>query len=273
MDFFQLLRAGAFFFIFGLAAGYLLRQLIGGMSDRRKRRDPAAPEAEPDDRVEILRIWKHKETGQMLVDLQKRPLPPADQLSDIQRKKVTSVMVALSRWIGMKPKSTPAPAKPAPQTPRPAPRKTSPLPRPTAPPPQTATQTTPPASPTDRALPPLKLEQSFADELAENPTQSVSLNPFRRPKANKTEKDPVLAPKSVVEQINDVLQNKIAGTSFETLGVKMAEDAKGMMQITVGTKVYSAVDDVQEADVKQMIKAAANEWNQSQSQRKYGSMR
>lgn len=64
---------------------------------------------------------------------------------------------------------------------------------------------------------------------------------------------------SMVEQINDILQRKLAETSGTSRGVRLLEGAGGSLRVFVGLQSYS-FEDVPDVDVKRMIREAVAEW-------------
>ena len=64
---------------------------------------------------------------------------------------------------------------------------------------------------------------------------------------------------SIVEQIDEILQRLLASTPFAGQ-VRLREQVGGGIDIWVGAKRYTAVDEVAEAEVKAALRAAIAEW-------------
>ena len=67
------------------------------------------------------------------------------------------------------------------------------------------------------------------------------------------------APKSIVEQINDILQVKVKDTPLAEAGILLQETPKGVI-VWVGKESYQGVDTLPEGDAKKIIRAAVAEW-------------
>lgn len=82
---------------------------------------------------------------------------------------------------------------------------------------------------------------------------------FRR--KNKTPETPqsLLEPFNLVEQIDEILQQKLLAVG-ETRQVSIQSVPSGGMRIHVGDKVYDALDAVAEADIKMIIQSAIKTW-------------
>jgi hypothetical protein len=68
---------------------------------------------------------------------------------------------------------------------------------------------------------------------------------------------------SMVQQINDILQRKLAEVSGPSRGVRLLEGAGGALRVFIGLQSYS-FEDVPEEDVKRMIRDAVAEWEAKQ---------
>jgi hypothetical protein len=66
--------------------------------------------------------------------------------------------------------------------------------------------------------------------------------------------------KSIVGQINDVLQARIAGTSLAARLVRLGETPDGGVLVFIGTSKYEGIDAVPDPEVVAAIRAAIAEW-------------
>ncbi len=69
---------------------------------------------------------------------------------------------------------------------------------------------------------------------------------------------PVL--KSIVAQIDDVLQIRLAGTPLATKGIRLVETPSGGVLVHVGANSYEGIDLVPDAEATAAIRAAIAEW-------------
>jgi hypothetical protein len=104
--------------------------------------------------------------------------------------------------------------------------------------------------PLKSALPPTA--RQIEDLTPPPPVSPVQPRLDNRPKAA-----PVI--KSIVEQINDILQDKVAVSPLAEVGVKLQESPQGVL-VWIGNQSYQGVDTVPEGDAKALIRAAVNEW-------------
>jgi hypothetical protein len=72
-------------------------------------------------------------------------------------------------------------------------------------------------------------------------------------------------PLSIVEQINDILQAKLAGSSLSQKGIRLAEDPVHGVVVWIGLEHYAGVDGVKDPEVRAILREAAQEWERSTS--------
>jgi len=66
--------------------------------------------------------------------------------------------------------------------------------------------------------------------------------------------------KSIVEQIDEILQDKLARSSSIQKGVRLAEDAAHGVVVWIGLEHYNGVDLVTDPEVRALLREAAEEW-------------
>ncbi len=91
------------------------------------------------------------------------------------------------------------------------------------------------------------------------PAERQAARPPSPPPSSPAPLEPKVATLSIVEQIDQILQRLLAGTSFAGQ-VRLRERIGGGIEIWVGAKHYTAVDEIIEAEVKTAIRAAIAEW-------------
>jgi hypothetical protein len=67
---------------------------------------------------------------------------------------------------------------------------------------------------------------------------------------------------SIIAQIDHVFQTRIIGTPYETMGIRIFEGSVGSVEVKIGGTKYSSIDDVPDADIKRIIRAAIAEWEE-----------
>jgi type IV secretory pathway VirB10-like protein len=77
--------------------------------------------------------------------------------------------------------------------------------------------------------------------------------------ADRSSKEEARKPKSMVAQINEILQRKLVEASGTTRGIRLVEGPGGELRVYIGLQSFSLAD-VPDADVKRMIREAVAEW-------------
>jgi len=67
-------------------------------------------------------------------------------------------------------------------------------------------------------------------------------------------------PTSMVEQINVILDRKLLERPALTRGVRLSEASGGAIKVYVGIDSFNSIDDVPEAEIRQLIREAVAEW-------------
>jgi hypothetical protein len=70
-------------------------------------------------------------------------------------------------------------------------------------------------------------------------------------------------PASMIEQINAILDRRLAGSSGDRRGIRLFEGTDGSVRVFVGLNSYE-IDSVPDEDVRQIIRDAVAEWEASQ---------
>lgn len=70
-------------------------------------------------------------------------------------------------------------------------------------------------------------------------------------------------PGSIIQQIDTILQKKLAGTHLEKKGIRLQESLEGTLWIYVGLKRYEGIDSVPEEEIKAVIRQAVAEWDRT----------
>jgi hypothetical protein len=201
--------------------------------------------------LEQAHLWRERGSGKLGVRVGNEIIASPRQLNDVQLKALQVMTRDWCAWMEMAvpaplPAESPRPqAQPQPGvliTPPPAvPATTLPVEPPPfaaaqpATPPVTRTSAPPAAARQTGSLPPLTLL----------PGQSTSI--------------PV-KPKSIVEQIDEILQEKLALSAVRNKGVRLVEDAHKGVVVWVGLDHFDGVDQVTDPEVKALLRAAAAEW-------------
>ena len=69
--------------------------------------------------------------------------------------------------------------------------------------------------------------------------------------------------KSIIEQINDVLQARLAGSPFKDRGIELVEGPDGSVVVLDGLQRYVGVDSIPDAAVQAFIRKSVAEWEKT----------
>jgi hypothetical protein len=112
-------------------------------------------------------------------------------------------------------------------------------------------QAVPPQRPISRPAPPQEVKPVA-------PTLGSILSPAKKPPV---EEKP-FASLSIVEQIDSILQARLASSPLAGKGIRMHESLQGGVEVYVGLQKFESVDDVPDESIKSMIRAAIAEWEE-----------
>ncbi len=97
------------------------------------------------------------------------------------------------------------------------------------------------------------------------PLPPPTMNPFKQLAVlRELAKNPPPEPKSITEQVDDVLQAQILGTPLAERKLRMRTGLRGEAQFDLDGESYPSVDEVPDMEVREALKAAIAAWEQMQ---------
>ncbi len=240
-------------------------------SERKKRLD------------EVVGLWRERAGGKFVVWFEDKMLDGPKSLDPIRRRRMESALHDFQAWLGVDevaappepvknagiesrlasvtrtpsgPLSTPTRTPTGPLT---APRKTptGPLSTPARTP--TGPLSTPARTPTGPLTAPKKTPTgplSMPEPALRQ--DEISLPATMPEETSKPSK--VAKPLSIVEQINDILQETIKDTPLAGRMIRLVEDPRAGVVVWVGLEHFPGVDAVPDPEVKAALRKAASEW-------------
>jgi hypothetical protein len=224
----------------------------------QESRAPVPPQAAPEP-VELLRLLRHPASGQLMVEVAGQRYT---KLADVKDKKIGQYILKLVAHLlvftngviltgaGMKSLGVPK----VEEVPEPflAPQgrllpQTPPLP-PVSPPSQVA-----PSKPS----PDVEAALLAALKAAPAPPPPPQKGFFGRATSQPVPNIPGL---NLAEEINDIVQARLRYSSLAQNRIEITTDPRGGIRIQVNNKFYSSPDEIEEVEIKDLIKASIQEW-------------
>jgi len=104
--------------------------------------------------------------------------------------------------------------------------------------------------------PPPKLEPA-------QPLQVEEKQPADESPLSVEDDEPEMKILSVIEEVNSILQKKLIGSPLAGKGIHMMENHNKEIRFWVGLNSYDDVDEIPDADVRQIIDESVKEWEKS----------
>lgn len=254
--------------------GFMASVLLHTLRDENEAAagvDEAPPGGKRGRYAPITRLWREKQAGGLVVEINGKSYVAPEPLNDAERSTLEQTARDLRGWLGMglatgaaqtavdAPTTVvPAPAPhaevAAPGTARPAEPGTAPIP--SEPPPY------PPR--TEQPLSGTSTLQSAAAIPLPPPGTSLNAAADAAPKGTGPLSPIPPANRSIVMQIDDILQDLLARSPLGSRGIKLTEDPTRGVIVYVGVNRYVGIDSVPDPEVKAIIRQAVQTWEATQ---------
>lgn len=232
-----LIIAGFIIIILGIGAGMLLSSLNEEGEPEEGVGETTPPGGKKGRYVPVARLWRERDGGALVVEMDGKSFLGPATLTDAQRAQLENNARDLRGWLGMgltgaagetaarPPVETARAAEPAPAAAPYIPSRVD-APRPSY----------SPVVPVQPALAPAEVEAAQA----------------------------MTGGRSIVSQIEDILQDMIDSTPLQHQGLHLIEDPLRGVIVSVGGRQYEGIDAVPEGEARNAIRAAVAEWEKSQ---------
>lgn len=244
--------------------GFLASVLMNTLAEEGEAPDEGTDEAPPGGRkgryTPIVRLWRERSSSALVVEMEGKSMVAPGPLTETQREQLEKTARDLRVWLGMGLTGSEVSHEPI----------------------LAATPTTQPQVEEidfSRAIQPAALAQPSSPVIAAslpavskpNPAAPGVSAPVVRPAAAQTglpkgKNEAAAAPpaKSMVMQIEDILQDMLAGTPLEQRGIHLTEDPMRGVLVQVGLDMYEGIEAVPDAEIKKIIRTAVQDWETTQ---------
>ncbi len=226
-----------------IVIGYILASLMRGFAveETQEKSDQPPPEG----RVEVARLWRRDQDNEILAELDGKTFESAADLNADEHARLSLALVDLYAWLEKS--SRPAPQLEDHQL-------------------TTSESQKEPSEPTARTVPPELPSPAIQAPRPVSPHGEIappSLNPIKSlmSLARKEAADKIMPQqRSIAEQVDEILQEKLVGSSLEDQGIRLMElPGKGMV-ILVGLDQYADLDAVPNEEIRAIIRSAVADW-------------
>jgi hypothetical protein len=216
--------------------GYIAGLLISNMrSDSRPAAAPEEQAAEPGSAyLTVAELVREEEGSPLLVHLEHKYYRSPGEMNPAQRQQMEDTCSELRTWLGL----VSAQSQPVAQLSG-----------------ETEGAVTEPV----RQAPVLEPVSLVSPPAARLPLSPPGTSPLIQPAA-KTSPPPKAPAKSIVMQINDILQDNVVGTDYEKRGIRLIELPNRGVAVQVGVDHFQDIDAVPEPEIRSLIRAAVSEW-------------
>jgi hypothetical protein len=222
--------------ILSLFIGLLLGGLIGGVVASSMQRPGQPDKVSPNQNLrQVVGLWRDKRSGRLTIEMDEKYFASVEKLSSRQVSLLIQAFTDLQIWlnvdnitsrIGMTQPAESEPEKPS----------------------QIRTE--------QLIFPDQSPEESVSDfiepvrvDVNEILTRAVN------PKSKVKEK-----PKSIVEQVDEILQKRLASSPYSNRLIRLVDAPGGGIEVLVDAKKYEGVGDVPDLEVRSFIQECVKEW-------------
>jgi hypothetical protein len=195
---------------------------------------------------EVAHLWVEPGSSKLVLEMGGQQLRTASELSGEQRSRLETSLAQLMDWLG-KPLQAPAPQPPAEAL--------------AGAPSLNSKNIDSAGFSADRTPLPVPVSSQ--------PVVKPIINPFEFVvKAFQTDVKKPDTTKTLAEQVDDILQEKLAESPLKDKGIRLMDTLDRGLVVWVGLEKYDGVDAVPDEQVKAVLREAVDEWGKRASTRK-----
>jgi hypothetical protein len=269
-----LILVGIICVVLGFIANLLintLREDEGSPASEPGDADAAPPGGKKGRYDRVSQLWRERGTGRLIVEIEGKSYVNPNPLNEMQREQLEAAARDLRTWLGMSPEINAGAPVHVPEEASPPVR--APFAKPAPPAPATPEVSTPAPN---REMPPLVSQNTQAKPSVTQTTAMPAVEIPNVPSARSTstkktslvggtppaggDKSTILPNLSMVAQIEDILQEMIAGTSLAVRDIHLEEDPRRGVIVRVGSELFEGIDSVSDPEVKAAIREAVVAW-------------
>lgn len=233
--------------VVGILVGLLLATLFRSEPKSAPEENPLPKKFANAGYAEAVRLYFSPAEKKALTQLDGDFYPEFSALTPEQKKRVARILDSWNEWAGNVP-SAPVPVQGTNASITPAQSYSIPsINR------EAQKPAMPPVLPSERVLP--KIDEvkanAFLDSL-EKPSEKAPAKPIK--------------PKSIIEQINDILAELVENTAEKDLGISLVDNGHEGVVVWVGLEKFNGVDAVPYPEVQQLIRSAVAKWEETSTQ-------
>ncbi len=217
-----------------IGIGFVIATLLGNLREEEPKPDPAET-AEAENRVHVLRLWRHEETGALLPEVHGEVLTSAKALDAEQHAALSIALVDLYSWMehGLQPLPTLI-VEPEPESP--ARRKS------------TGGDQSEPA------------ESVSAQSEVVIPSRLNIIKGLVRTAQKEITQKVEAEPRSIAAQVDEILQAKLEASPLAGQGIRLMDLPNQGMVIMVGLDKYPDIESVPDEEIKELLRASVADW-------------
>jgi hypothetical protein len=237
-----LILVGVICIVLGFFASVLLNTLRDDESQPIEDDVQAPPGGKKGRYVPIVRLWRENKTGAVVVEMEGRSFVNRNPLNATQQDELERIARDFRGWLGMGITNYPAPGE---------------------------TQATKQTEPSNMAesissTPSTGMTKSAAPLTSRTTMRTSGPQPAVVPPVVAPAAAPVVGQKSIVMQIEDILQDMISTGPMANRGIHLLEDPMRGVIVSIGGEMFEGIDSVPDPTIKATIRAAVSEWENHQ---------